>query len=404
MAKIVQIKASRILDSRGESTVEVELILDTGEKGVSSVPAGASRGASEAFVQTNIEKAVQNIETIIAPQLNGMEAKEQAEIDQRMLELDASPNKENLGGNSILAVSLSNARAAAAALKIPLYKHLARLFNPKASLLSLPTPCFNIINGGQHADNNLSFQEFMILMPAKTSFAAKLSSGIKIFQALKENLKTLGFNINVGDEGGFGSNLDTNEAALDVTLSAIEKAGFVPREEVTLGIDVAASSIPNLAVVTAPLPPLQYYEKLFQNYPLEFLEDPFNENDFENWQKITQTMGGQIRIFGDDLFTTNINRLKHGIEKKQANAIVIKPNQIGTLTETYEAVRLAKQNNFSIMVSHRSGETEDTFIADLAVAIGADFIKAGAPNRGERIAKYNQLLRIERELSGNFRD
>lgn len=397
MSKIKDIRGRKILDSRGNATIEVDVILDDGTWGRASVPSGASTGRTEVYKLIDMEKAVSNVE-ILAQSLRGQEASEQEKIDLLMINTDGTPNKENLGGNVILAISLATAEAQANSLRIPLYRYIAKIFHKDMATFKLPTPMFNIINGGKHADNNLPFQEFMVVPVGQNSFKQKLDEGAKIFHQLKDNLHSMGLSTAVGDEGGFAPKLNTNEEVLEILTSAIQKAGFTPREQIGIGLDVAASSIADLAPITYPLDAFRYYQKITTEYPIILLEDPLSEEDWAGWAKLTASIGNQIKIIGDDIFTTNPTRLERGIREKSANGIIIKPDQIGTLTETLRTVKMAQEANFSVIVSHRSGETESTFIADLAVGVGADFIKSGAPSRGERISKYNQLLRIEEEL------
>lgn len=398
MAKISRIHGREIFDSRSQKTIEVEVLLDDGTRARESVPSGASTGRHEAQKITDIGRVVTNLEQVILPALVGQEVigRQQA-IDQRMIEIDGTTNKENLGANTILGASLAICRAAAISAKKPLYQYLAE-FADTSGKMALPTPMFNIINGGKHADTNLAFQEFMVVPIKEGSFKEKLEIGSQLFQTLKESLRRMDLSTNVGDEGGFAPRLTSNEAALELLIEATQIAKFQPGTDIVVAIDVAASSIPDLTAVTYPLPPLDYYRQITEKYPIILLEDPFKEEDWSSWQEITSLLGGRIKIIGDDLFTTNVTRLKEGIEKKAATGTIIKPDQIGSVTETLAAIKLAQDNNLTIVVSHRSGETESSFIADLSVAVGAEYIKAGAPNRGERIIKYDQLLRIEEEL------
>ncbi len=395
MAKIKFIRARKIVDSRANYTLEVDVILDDGAWGRSSVPSGASTGRYEAFMQTDIDKAINNVD-ILSKSLIGQEASEQEKVDLLMINTDGSANKENLGGNTILAISLAVAEAQANSLRMPLYRYIGQLIGNNN--FKLPIPLFNILNGGKHADNNLPFQEFMIIPDGDGSFSDRLAKGVKVYHQLKDDLHKIGLSVAVGDEGGFAPRINSNEEAMELVTGAITHAGYTPREDVAMGIDVAASSIADLSPITYPLDPIRYYQKIVSEYPIVLLEDPLSEDDWEGWAKINQTLGGQIKIIGDDIFTTNPTRLERGIREKSANGLIIKPDQIGTLTEAMRAVKMAKQAGFSVVVSHRSGETESTFIADLAVGVGADFIKTGAPCRGERVAKYNQLLRIEEEI------
>lgn len=398
MAKIKSIKTRKILDSRSNSTIEVDVGLDNGLFGRASVPAGASMGRYEAFKLEDLAKAITNVTTLSA-YLEGREISQQRKIDQIMIDIDGTPNKDNLGGNVILAISLACAEAAANSYRMPLYRYLAEIFGHKKQNLRLPDPLFNVVNGGQHADNNLPFQEFMLIPIGKDSFSEKLFLGANIYHQLKKDFQKTGLSVAVGDEGGFAPALNANEEALEFLVNAIHHCGFQPQQEVGLGLDAAASSIANLEMVTYPYEPVTYYQRLVEQYPIVLLEDPLGEDDWGNWAKLTTALGSKIKIVGDDIFTTNPARLKRGIKEGSANAIIIKPDQIGTLSETLQTIAMAKKAGFTIVVSHRSGETESTFIADLAVAVGAQFIKAGAPCRGERVAKYNRLLRIEEELT-----
>lgn len=397
MARIKDIRGRKILDSRANTTLEVDVLLGDGAWGRASVPSGASAGSHETYKLEDIDKAVENVD-ILAKNLIGQEASDQEKIDLLMINTDGSPEKQNLGGNVILAISLAVCEAQANSLRIPLYRYIASLYGLKNNF-ALPTPLFNIINGGKHADSNLPFQEFMIIPLGQKSFKQKLEEGAMVFKLLKKNLHEMGMAVAVGDEGGFAPKLNSNEEALEILTNTIQKSGLKPREEMGIGLDVAASSIPDLNPITYPLDPLRYYQKIVNEYPIVYLEDGLGEDDWEGWSKLTKLLGGQIKIVGDDLFTTNPARIERGVRERSANAIIIKPDQIGSLTETLRAIKLAKQAGFSIVVSHRSGETESTFIADLVVGVGAEFIKSGAPSRGERVSKYNQLLRIEEELS-----
>ncbi|MCL5794865.1 MAG: phosphopyruvate hydratase [Patescibacteria group bacterium] len=397
MAKIKDIRGRKILDSRANSTLEVDVLLDDGAWGRASVPSGASTGSHEIFKLEDIDKAVENVD-ILAKSLIGQEASDQEKVDLLMINTDGSPEKQNLGGNVILAISLAVCEAQANSLRLPLYRYIASLYGLKNNF-RLPTPLFNVINGGKHADSNLPFQEFMIIPLGQKNFKQKVEEGAMIFKLLKKTLHEMGLAVAVGDEGGFAPRLNSNEEALEILTSTIEKSGLKPRLDMGIGLDVAASSIPDLNPITYPLDPLRYYQKIVNEYPIVYLEDGLGEDDWEGWSKLTKLLGGQIKIVGDDLFTTNPARIERGVREQSANAIIIKPDQIGSLTETLRAIKMAKQAGFSIVVSHRSGETESTFIADLAVGVGAEFIKTGAPSRGERVSKYNQLLRIEEELS-----
>lgn len=402
MSVIAGVQSRTIYDARGNETLEVDLHLDDGSIGRGSVPAGASTGSHEAKKLDDITQAARNAQ-VLGESLVGKDAANQELIDITLLQADGSPDKSNLGANTILALSLAACDAAAKSQRVPLYQHIhevAGLSRP----IGLPTPMFNVINGGLHADNNLEIQEFM-LVPTDDgrSFAEKMAIGVAIFHKLKEVLHTMGHSISVGDEGGFAPRLNSNEEALQVLVSAIEQTRYRPNQDVTLALDVAASSIPDLNSVTYPLDPFGFYQKLIDSYPISSIEDPLSEDDWDGWTKLTAQIGQRVYIVGDDLYTTNPARLKIGIERRASNAVIVKPDQIGTLTETFQTLRLAEQHNQVTMISHRSGETESTFIADLAVGVGAQFIKTGAPSRGERVAKYNQLLRIETQLLGQAR-
>ncbi len=409
MASIEFVDARQILDSRGNPTVEVQVVLDDGAEGRAAVPSGASTGAFEAvelrdgdaahYSGKGVLKAVENVIEQIAPEVLGMEADEQRLLDQAMLELDGTDNKGKLGANAILGVSLAVAHAAAESAGLPLYRYLG---GPTANVL--PVPMMNILNGGSHADSNVDIQEFMIAPIGAATFADALEMGAGVYHSLKAVLKTKGLATGLGDEGGFAPNLDSNAEALDLILLAIEKAGFVPGKDVGLALDVAASefytdgkyAFEGAQKQAAEL--IEYYEKLVANYPLVSIEDPLNEEDWDGWKVITEVLGDKVQLVGDDLFVTNVTRLGRGIETGTANSLLVKVNQIGSLTETIDAVTLAHRSGYTTMMSHRSGETEDTTIADLAVALGCGQIKSGAPARSERVAKYNQLLRIEEDL------
>jgi enolase len=406
---ITEIRAREILDSRGRPTVEAEVYLANGGFGLAQVPSGASTGSFEAhelrdddpqrYGGKGVLNAVTNIEAKIAPELNGMDAFDQMAIDRVMIELDGSPTKANLGANAILAVSLANSKAVANALGVPLYRYLG---GPLANLL--PVPLMNVINGGAHASNNVDFQEFMIVPVGAPSFKEALRWGAEIFAALSKVLDQKGLLTGVGDEGGFAPNLESNQAALELLVAAIESAGYKPGEQVALALDVAASEFykdGNYVYDGSSHTPAQfidYLAELTTKYPIVSIEDGLHEDDWSSWQALTQKIGSKVQLVGDDLFVTNTVRLKQGIEQKSANAILIKLNQIGTLTETLQTIDLATRNGFKSIISHRSGETEDTTIADLAVATRAGQIKTGSLCRSERVAKYNRLLRIEDEL------
>ncbi|MCY7323839.1 MAG: phosphopyruvate hydratase [Phormidesmis sp. CAN_BIN36] len=406
---IESINAREILDSRGRPTIEAEVYLVNGVMGIAQVPSGASTGSFEAHeLRDGDEKryggkgvltAVKNVKEALAPELIGLHAVNQEEIDRTMIAIDGTPNKSNLGANAILAVSLATAKAGAESVGLPLYRYLG---GPLANLL--PVPLMNVINGGAHADNNVDFQEFMIVPVGASSFKEALRWGAEVFASLSKVLHDKGLLTGVGDEGGFAPNLESNQAALDLLMVAIEKAGYKPGTEVALALDIAASEFYKDGQYTydgsahAPAEFIDYMGSLVSQYPIVSIEDGLHEDDWQSWQLLTQKIGDRCQLVGDDLFVTNITRLQKGIDQKAANAILIKLNQIGSLTETLQAIDLATRNSFRSIISHRSGETEDTTIADLAVATRAGQIKTGSLCRSERVAKYNQLLRIEDEL------
>jgi enolase len=408
---IVDVIGRQILDSRSNPTVEVEVILEDGTIGRAAVPSGASTGMFEAvelrdedktkYNGKGVLKAVENINNDIAEELIGINVFDQVLIDKIMLDLDGTPNKERLGANAMLGVSLACARAAAEYLGIPLYQYIGGV-NAKV----LPIPMMNIINGGKHADNNVDLQEFMIMPAGAPSFSEALRMSSEVYHALKSLLKSKGYDTGVGDEGGFAPNLKSNEEAIQVIVEAIERAGYTPGKEIFIALDPASSEIfedgkYNLkgeGKVLTPAEMVDFYVNLVNKYPIISIEDGMAEEDWEGWKLLTDKLGNKIQLVGDDLFVTNTKRLKMGIEKGVANSILIKLNQIGTLTETLNAIEMAERAGYTAVVSHRSGETEDTTIADLVVAVNAGQIKTGAPARTERVAKYNQLLRIEEEL------
>jgi enolase len=412
MTMIQDVFAREVLDSRGNPTVEVEVVLLSGARGRAIVPSGASTGAHEAvelrdgdtdrYLGKGVLKAVQNVNEAIAPRLEGMDALDQAGVDQALLELDGTPNKGNLGANAVLGVSMAVARAAADALQVPLYTYLGGV-NAK----TLPVPMMNILNGGEHADNNVDIQEFMVMPVGATHFREALRMGTEIFHSLKAVLKENGLSTSVGDEGGFAPNLSSNEEALSTIVTAIERAGYKPGAEVKLALDVAATELfrdgvyhlEGEGLTKSAEEMVAYYEALVQKYPIISIEDGLAEDDWDGWKHLTERLGERVQLVGDDLFVTNTIRLSDGIRKGVGNSILVKVNQIGTLTETFDAVEMAKKAGYTAVISHRSGETEDTTIADIAVATGAGQIKTGAPSRTDRVAKYNQLLRIEEELS-----
>ncbi|MEM2868597.1 MAG: phosphopyruvate hydratase [candidate division WOR-3 bacterium] len=409
MSEITEVVAREILDSRGNPTIEVDVYLDSGAFGRAQVPSGASTGEREAlelrdqdtkrFSGKGVLKAVENVNDIIAPELIGMDALKQANIDKLLIELDGTPNKSRLGANAILGVSLAVAKAASNELGIPLYRYIGGV-NAKV----LPIPLMNVINGGLHADNNLDIQEFMIVPKGAPNFREALRIGAEVFQALKSILKSKGYSTNVGDEGGFAPEIPNHIKALDILMEAIEKAGYKPGEHVFISLDFASSSFyrggkylfEGREVSSEDI--IKWCQKVIENYPILSIEDPLSENDWEGWKHITAELGHKVMLVGDDIFVTNPEIIKRGIEEKVANAVLIKLNQIGTLTETLDAIELTKSKGYKTIISHRSGETEDTTISDLAVATNACFIKTGSLSRTDRVCKYNQLLRIEEEL------
>lgn len=413
MPYITDVYAREVLDSRGNPTVEVEVFTESGAFGAALVPSGASTGEYEAvelrdgdkdrYLGKGVLRAVENVNDVIAPELIGMDVTRQNVIDTIMIELDGTDNKGNLGANAILGVSMAVAHAAASYLELPLYNYLGG-FNAK----TLPTPMMNILNGGEHADNNVDIQEFMIMPVAAETFQEALRTGAEIFHSLKNVLKEKGYNTSVGDEGGFAPNLKSNEEALETIVEAIEAAGYKAGDEVKLAMDVAASEIYtdnayNLkgeGVVRTSEEMVDWYADMVQKYPIISIEDGLDENDWEGHKMLTDRIGDEVQLVGDDLFVTNTNKLSRGIAEGIGNSILIKVNQIGTLTETFEAIEMAKKAGYTSIISHRSGETEDATIADIAVATNAGQIKTGAPSRTDRVAKYNQLLRIEDELYG----
>ena len=411
MSKIKAVNAREILDSRGNPTIEVEVVLEDKSIGRAAVPSGASTGAFEAaelrdggsrYLGKGVTSAVKNVIEKITPVVIGMSATDQRAIDQKMISLDGTKNKSVLGANAILGVSLATARAASVSANQSLFAYLG---GSKAK--TLPVPMMNILNGGAHADTNVDIQEFMIAPIGADSFKESLRWGAEIYHSLKSVLKKKGLATSIGDEGGFAPNLESNRAALDLILVAIEGAGFKVGSQIALAMDVAATEFFNegkyefegKSLTSEQM--ITYYSDLVSNYPLVSIEDPLDEDDWSGWAKLTAELGEKIQIVGDDLFVTNPERLAKGIENKTANALLVKVNQIGTLTETIDAVNMAHENNYKSMMSHRSGETEDTTIADLAVALNCGQIKTGAPARSERVAKYNQLLRIEEELAAD---
>ncbi|HVZ60526.1 MAG TPA: phosphopyruvate hydratase [Terriglobales bacterium] len=410
--QIQQINAREILDSRGNPTVEAEVILASGAMGRAAVPSGASTGEHEAselrdgdkkrYLGKGVTQAVGNVVGEIGPAIGGMNAEDQRAIDNRMIELDGTPNKKRLGANAILAVSLANARAAANAQRVPLYRYLGGVTGNV-----LPVPMMNILNGGAHADNNVDFQEFMVMPVGAPSFSEALRWGVEVFHTLKSVLKKRGYNTAVGDEGGFAPSLKSNEEAIQLVLEAISSAGYKPGEQIAIALDPACSELFNgkqyvfkksdkSAKSSSEM--VRFWSEWARQYPIVSIEDGLAEDDWEGWRMLTQELGQKIQLVGDDLFVTNVDRLQRGIDAGVANSILIKVNQIGTLSETLDSIALARLNGYTSVMSHRSGETEDTFIADLAVATSAGQIKTGSASRSDRIAKYNQLLRIEEQL------
>ncbi len=411
MTIIGEVYAREILDSRGNPTIEVDVLLEDGTIGRAAVPSGASTGAYEAvelrdgdkerYLGRGVLQAVENVNTVIAPEVIGLDALDQVGLDRTMIDLDGTPNKGRLGANAILGVSMAVAKAAANALGMPLYKYLGGINSTQ-----LPVPMMNILNGGKHADNNVDIQEFMVMPVGAPNFAEALRMGAEIFHSLKSVLKGKGLNTAVGDEGGFAPILQSNEEALAVIMEAVAKAGYNPGDDIMLALDVAATELyrdgryvlEGEGKIKTSDEMIDFYESLLEKYPIISIEDGLSEDDWEGWQKLTSRLGKKIQLVGDDLFVTNTERLSRGIETGTANSILIKVNQIGTLTETFNAIEMAKRAGYTSVISHRSGETEDATIADIAVAVNAGQIKTGAPSRTDRVAKYNQLLRIEEEL------
>jgi len=418
MSTIVDVRGREILDSRGNPTVEAEVTLESGVRGRAAVPSGASTGAHEAvelrdgdperFLGKGVLKAVSNVNERIANAIRGFEACEQVDIDRAMIDLDGTPNKQELGANSILAVSMAVARAAAGESQMPLWRYLAS----SQDVATLPVPMMNILNGGAHAPNNVDIQEFMVMPVGAATFSEGLRIGVEIFHHLKSVLTARGKNTAVGDEGGFAPDLASNEEAVEVVLEAIEKAGYTPGKEVVLTLDAAATEFFEDGQYIfhwsggerrGAEEMVEFWKEWVEKYPIHSIEDPLDENDWDGWIALTEAIGEDVQIVGDDLFVTNAERLDQGIRGGAANAILIKVNQIGTLTETLETMRIAREAGYNSVVSHRSGETEDTIISDLAVATGAGQIKTGSASRTDRVAKYNQLLRIEEQLGAMAR-
>ena len=414
MKDYLKIESVEVLDSRGNPTVQVEVITDGGFCGVAKVPSGASTGSFEAvelrdndeerYMGKGVKKAVENVNRTIAKKITGMNVYDQLKIDQKLIDIDGTDNKEKLGANATLGVSLAVAKAAANSLGMTLYNYIGGVNAKK-----LPTPMMNILNGGKHSDNNISSQEFMIMPTSGKDFAENLQMGVETYHNLKKVLKSKGYSVAVGDEGGFAPNLQSEEEALDVIVEAIKKAGYIPGKDISIALDVASTEMYDEAkkvgkngylfwktgTFKTSDEMIDYLEELVQKYPIVSIEDGLAEEDWNSWKKLTQKLGSKIQLVGDDLFVTNTDRLRKGIRNKVANSILIKPNQIGTLTETLDAIEKA---GYTTVISHRSGETEDTTIADIAVAVNAGQIKTGAPCRTDRVAKYNRLLNIENEL------
>ena len=415
--KIESVEALEVLDSRGNPTVQVEVITDGGFCGVAKVPSGASTGSFEAvelrdndeerYMGKGVKKAVENVNRTIAKKITGMNVYDQLKIDQKLIDIDGTDNKEKLGANATLGVSLAVAKVAANSLGMTLYNYIGGVNAKK-----LPTPMMNILNGGKHSDNNISSQEFMIMPTSGKDFAENLQMGVETYHNLKKVLKSKGYSVAVGDEGGFAPNLQSEEEALDVIVEAIKKAGYIPGKDISIALDVASTEMYDEAkkvgkngylfwktgTFKTSDEMIDYLEELVQKYPIVSIEDGLAEEDWNSWKKLTQKLGSKIQLVGDDLFVTNTDRLRKGIKNKVANSILIKPNQIGTLTETLDAIEMAQKAGYTTVISHRSGETEDTTIADIAVAVNAGQIKTGAPCRTDRVAKYNRLLNIENEL------
>ena len=417
--EIQDIKSMQILDSRGNPTVQVEVITEDGYVGKASVPSGASTGSFEAvelrdgdknnYLGKSVEKAVENVNKKIAKKIIGMNVYDQRKIDIEMIKLDDTPNKSNLGANAILGVSLAVAKAAAHSLGIELYQYIGGIYG-----MEMPIPMMNILNGGKHSENNINIQEFMIMPVGEITFAERLKRGTEIYHTLKKVLKEKGHNVGVGDEGGFAPNLNNEEDALECITEAIKKAGYEPGKDIKLALDIASTEMYEEAKkigekgyyfwktkeLKTENEMVEYLINLCEKYPISSIEDGLAEEDWEGWKTLTEKLGNKIQLVGDDLFVTNPKRLQRGINRNIANSILIKLNQIGTLTETLETIKLAKKNGYNVIISHRSGETEDTTIADIAVAVNAGQIKTGAPCRTDRVAKYNRLLYIENEIIG----
>jgi enolase len=417
MSAIIEIHARQILDSRGNPTIEVDVTTESGHFGRAAVPSGASTGIHEAvelrdgdksfYLGKSVLKAVENVNTTIFNELVGYDVREQELIDKLLLEIDGTENKSNLGANAMLAVSLAVAKAGAKASNLPLYRYIGGV-----NASTLPVPMMNILNGGAHADNSIDFQEFMVMPTGAATFSESLRMGVEIFHSLKDVLKKAGYSTNVGDEGGFAPNIKSNEEAIEIVLKSIENAGYKPGENVFIAMDAAVSEMwneqeqkyifhksDNRKLTSDEL--VEYWAQWCEKYPIVSIEDGMAEDDWAGWKKLTERLGDKVQLVGDDLFVTNVKRLKQGIENQTANSILVKVNQIGTLTETIQAVRMAQNNGYNSVMSHRSGETEDSTIADLAVALNCGQIKTGSASRSDRMAKYNQLIRIEEELGSS---
>lgn len=416
--EIVDVQALEILDSRGNPTIQVEVVTEGGFRGVASVPSGASTGSFEAvelrdgdksrYFGKGVQKAVENVNKKIAKKIIGMNVYEQRKIDQELVKLDDTPNKSNLGANSLLGVSLAVAKAATESLNMELYQYIGGI-----QAKELPVPMMNILNGGKHSDNNISIQEFMIMPIGEITFQERLKRGVEVYHTLKKVLKEKGYSVGVGDEGGFAPNLENEEQTLDLIIEAIKKAGYEPEKDIVLALDIASTEMYDEAQkigkecyyfwktkqLKTKQEMIQYVIDLCEKYPIVSVEDGLAEEDWESWKELTSKLGDKVQLVGDDLFVTNPKRLRNGIEKNIANAILIKPNQIGTLTETLDTIYMAKSNGYKTVISHRSGETDDTTIADIAVGVNGGQIKTGAPCRIDRVAKYNRLLKIESELN-----
>ena len=417
MSAIIEIHARQILDSRGNPTIEVDVTTESGHFGRAAVPSGASTGIHEAvelrdgnkaiYLGKSVLKAVENVNTTIFNELIGYDVREQELIDKLLLDIDGTDNKSNLGANAMLAVSLAVAKAGAKASNLPLYRYIGGV-----NASTLPIPMMNILNGGAHADNSIDFQEFMVMPTGAATFSESLRMGVEIFHSLKSVLKNAGYSTNVGDEGGFAPNIKSNEEAIEIVLKSIENAGYKPGENVFIAMDAAVSEMwneqeqkyifhksDNRKLTSDEL--VEYWAQWCEKYPIVSIEDGMAEDDWAGWKKLTERLGHKVQLVGDDLFVTNVKRLKQGIENHTANSILVKVNQIGTLTETIQAVRMAQNNGYNSVMSHRSGETEDSTIADLAVALNCGQIKTGSASRSDRMAKYNQLIRIEEELGSS---